>query len=319
MKEELDTLLPIYDEQITITDNPFTISCSITDNTHIIKASFTCTKNEQIQVRVSNDAKCRQPCSKKDIQKLQTTLSLIISENKDSKPVYHAVAYFNDSLKAQSQQQNKINANSSNEQEQQQNDDEYETKTGSIKGIAINPNQYGGDLTTFKHKWYAKDARVTKKYVLFWRDVFGQWFPSQFVVDGVLYGCCEQYMMAGKAKLFNDKESLQLIMKETDPKKLIKLGRCVKNFEQHKWDQHKEQIVYEGNINKFTQNKLLRDKLLSYDTKLCFVEASKFDRIWGIGLATTDPKSENRKNWKGTNLLGQIITRVRNDLRKQKL
>lgn len=46
------------------------------------------------------------------------------------------------------------------------------------------------------------------------------------------------------------------------------------------------------------------------------VEASPFDRIWGIGLAATNPKANNRKTWRGRNLLGQILTQVREELDK---
>lgn len=44
------------------------------------------------------------------------------------------------------------------------------------------------------------------------------------------------------------------------------------------------------------------------------VEASPLDKIWGVGLAEDDPKIKHRQNWKGKNLLGEILTRIRDEL-----
>ena len=42
--------------------------------------------------------------------------------------------------------------------------------------------------------------------------------------------------------------------------------------------------------------------------------ASPKDRIWGIGLTEDDPRAWNKKSWRGGNLLGEILTRVRDKL-----
>ena len=38
------------------------------------------------------------------------------------------------------------------------------------------------------------------------------------------------------------------------------------------------------------------------------------DRIWGIGLDEEDTRAWNKKTWMGQNLLGEILTRVRDKL-----
>lgn len=38
-----------------------------------------------------------------------------------------------------------------------------------------------------------------------------------------------------------------------------------------------------------------------------FVEASPSDRIWGIGLATTDDRIFDKSQWLGQNLLGLAL------------
>lgn len=40
------------------------------------------------------------------------------------------------------------------------------------------------------------------------------------------------------------------------------------------------------------------------------------DNIWGIGLARDDRKAWNKLSWKGQNLLGEILTKVRDKLMK---
>ena len=63
----------------------------------------------------------------------------------------------------------------------------------------------------------------------------------------------------------------------------------------------------------FEQNPdLLQQLFETSGTEL--VEASPLDHKWGIGLEATDPRAMNRKLWKGENLLGQVLTEVRDEL-----
>ena len=73
--------------------------------------------------------------------------------------------------------------------------------------------------------------------------------------------------------------------------------------------------MYRANLAKFTQNPQLTVWLLS-QVETTFVEASPYDRVWGIGLGEHDPLRLDRSTWQGTNWLGEAITNVRNDIRK---
>jgi len=143
--------------------------------------------------------------------------------------------------------------------------------------------------------------------------ICSQWLPCRFEVDGVTYNCTEQYMMAEKARLFGDEDAAQQIMKADNPRDQKALGRMVRNFDADTWNAVARDIVYRGNYAKFTQNPGLKDALLSLEGTL--VEASPWDRIWGIGLKEHHPGVHNRALWDGTNWLGEVCTKVREDIR----
>jgi len=154
-----------------------------------------------------------------------------------------------------------------------------------------------------------------EKFTLFYGGPFSQWFISDFEVDDVTYNCAEQYMMAMKANMFTDFDTYYKIMEATNPKEQKALGRKVKNFNENAWNKKAKLIVYNGNYSKFTQNSMLRSTLLS--TKgTTLVEASPYDAIWGIKLNAKDPRCLSRDTWKGTNWLGEILTKVRDELEK---
>lgn len=159
--------------------------------------------------------------------------------------------------------------------------------------------------------------RITDKYVFFWGGVFSQWAKSTFKdVNGEQFTSCEQYMMYKKAELFNDKDTAIKILATNDVKKIKQLGREVQNFNNDVWDAEKLKIVISGNVYKFTQNESLKAELLKHKGKT-FVEASPQDIIWGIGLHYDDDAVLDPKQWKGQNLLGIALTKVRNVLEKQ--
>ena len=151
------------------------------------------------------------------------------------------------------------------------------------------------------------------EFTYFWGEwPFSQWSDTEFDDDkGVHYTHAEQYMMAEKARLFGDKDSEKLILEAASPDLQKKLGRGVKNFDAEKWDVVAKHIVYTGNYFKFTQNKAALEALLETKGTL-LVEASPYDKIWGIGLTAHDARMG--KEWRGTNWLGEVLTKLREGL-----
>lgn len=112
---------------------------------------------------------------------------------------------------------------------------------------------------------------------------------------------------------FTDGEISRKILLARTPREQKELGKQVRGFKQPAWELHCKAIVYEGNKEKFIQNEELLQMLL--DTKgTTLVEASPTDRIWGVGLAEGDPAIRRRSTWRGTNWLGEVLTKLRDDL-----
>lgn len=151
------------------------------------------------------------------------------------------------------------------------------------------------------------------KYFFFWGGEFSNWHYSPFVIDGMEFNCGEQYMMYHKAKFFGDEESMQKIMETESPMEQKKLGRKVKNFDAEKWRAVCYDIVKRGLREKYRQDEASRECLAMYKDKI-IVEASPYDRIWGIGYAENDVNILKEKdNW-GENLLGKIIMDIAKEM-----
>lgn len=162
-------------------------------------------------------------------------------------------------------------------------------------------------------------------------------------------------MMYRKATLFSSPQALvSEILSTASPKTVRTLGRKVPNFSDKLWHAHREEIVRQGNVLKFTRpveetadegwlipiphvsgdeegevgekaegkgegeavkTKSLRELLLETgDREL--VEASPMDRIWGIGFGAAKAGTVGRERW-GLNLLGKALMEVRAMLRRE--
>ena len=151
-----------------------------------------------------------------------------------------------------------------------------------------------------------RDGRVTQ-------SCFSQWWAEDpFKVGDTVYQTAEHWMMAEKARLFDDEKHENLILQSNSPGAAKALGRKIRNFDEVLWNKAKFNIVKMGNIHKFRQPNLA-DFLLATGDKI-LVEASPTDRIWGIGMEATHPSAPFVHAWRGENLLGFALMEVRDDL-----
>lgn len=120
-------------------------------------------------------------------------------------------------------------------------------------------------------------------------------------------------MMAGKARLFGDEESVPGILAARTPAEAKKRGRLVRGFDDAAWTAARFELVVDGNVAKFGQDPALRDYLLGTRDRV-LVEASPVDRVWGIGLAADDERAADPARWRGLNLLGFALMEARERL-----
>ncbi|CAG9254905.1 Riboflavin biosynthesis intermediates N-glycosidase [Paraburkholderia unamae] len=144
-------------------------------------------------------------------------------------------------------------------------------------------------------------------------DVFSNWHRCSFEYRGHQFTSVEQFMMFAKARLFDDEESAAQVLATDDPRDQKAIGRKVAGFDNALWEAKRESVVYVGCREKFGQNPRLRSVLLA-SAPTVLVEASPWDRIWGVGLCERDPLIADPSRWRGRNLLGTTLMRVRDAL-----
>jgi len=165
--------------------------------------------------------------------------------------------------------------------------------------------------------------RVTDTHVFFWGGEFSNWYECPFKYKNITFFNTEQAFMWEKALFFNDIETAEQILKTPNPKENKALGRKVKNFDGESWLIASYPIMVGVNLAKYGQknenNKYYRceraKKLLLSTGDKVIVEASPYDKIWGIGIHWEDDDCLDETKWKGMNLLGKALMEVRKQLK----
>jgi hypothetical protein len=122
----------------------------------------------------------------------------------------------------------------------------------------------------------------------------------------------EQLFMWHKAVLFHDAETANKIVHCKTSKEAKALGREVAPFDQEKWNRFKEILMECTLLKKYEQNEVFRNTLMNPEYfNREFVECNPYDSIWAIGRSEEDPLCDDMSTWRGTNLLGKILTKIR--------
>lgn len=173
---------------------------------------------------------------------------------------------------------------------------------------ALHARQSAGEKLDFLFFWGHKGQGVGP-----W--ILSQWWPARFQVASIEYATAEHWMMAQKARLFDDNEAFNAVLSADTPGKAKAIGRRVRGFDDETWNDHRFAIVRTGNVEKFKQNPDLLRWLLQTDERI-LVEASPVDSVWGIGIAKDAAGIDEVHNWKGQNLLGFALGEARDRLRR---
>ena len=160
---------------------------------------------------------------------------------------------------------------------------------------------------------------------------FSNFYNATFTLDGVTWPNVETYFQAAK---FNQPETIDYyhyIRLASTARKAMLMGKQQKHFRyvtskvhpvhctenmndliarykhykiREDWHQVKETIMHKAVYAKFSQNETLKKLLLSTEPRALYEKSN--DAFWGIG-----------KNREGLNKLGQILVRVRQELKLQ--
>lgn len=167
---------------------------------------------------------------------------------------------------------------------------------------------------SFEYLYFWGHRQKSTSYIT--KTCLSNWYSTRFKINGHTYTTSEQYMMAQKALLFNDLFIYEAILNADTPRESQKLGRKVQGFNQSIWNSNKFKIVVQGNLAKFSQNRLLGNFLIQTGSKI-LVEAAPNDKVWGIGMSESDTRAVDPNNWDGLNLLGFALMEVRAKLLSQ--
>lgn len=157
--------------------------------------------------------------------------------------------------------------------------------------------------------------RLVNGYCFFWKARIANWHICDFTMeclDGFVrnFTSSEQAYMYLKAETFNDYFSKMEILNEKINQKIVQeLGKKIINFDLKIWEQHREECMFKACYAKFSNNQEEKENFMKLKG-FKFVEASPFDTIWGIGLASVDDEILDENNWKGLNLLGKCLDKV---------
>ena len=166
----------------------------------------------------------------------------------------------------------------------------------------------------------------TSKYAYFYKDTpLSNWWTSipSIPYDGHEFTSSEAVFMYLKSKGMGDDEcALEIVKADNDSsleekerfRRVKRLGRKCK-FNEDLYIEKREEWMYEALKAKFTADKAFREVLMADKYKgLEFVEASPWDNIWGIkSRATSKVLKCGESVWKGLNLLGKLLTKIRDE------
>jgi ribA/ribD-fused uncharacterized protein len=154
-----------------------------------------------------------------------------------------------------------------------------------------------------------------KKYTAFFSSSspMSNFHPAHFIDEnGIPFHCSEQKYHHAKALEFNDKVSAQRILEAQSALECYKLGQNILGFKPNQWNNMSKDIMYKACKAKFHQNPTLMSFLRdTKDTRL--IEANPRDSHWSCGLSMKDSDLFKEDAWKGLNLLGDILSKIRDE------
>ena len=122
----------------------------------------------------------------------------------------------------------------------------------------------------------------------------------------------ETYFQFKKAMYFKDEQCANLILAAKSPAQAKALSHQIKDFDESMWLPVAEKTMLNACAMKFKQNPDLASKLR--EIKGIIIQANPKDNFFSCGLPISHSNIENQSKWKGKNVLGHILCRIRDGL-----
>ena len=161
-----------------------------------------------------------------------------------------------------------------------------------------------------------KNILIRDGYAFFLKGWLSNWYRSPFMYTYMgcthRFFCVEQAFMFAKASFFDDRDAAEKILSEETAAGCQKLGRAVRGYDEDTWEKMRSGLMLSLLDEKFSQNRdLLRLLLRSEFDSLKFAEANPDDVVWSIGRSIDDPDICDESRWRGRNLLGAALGKIR--------
>ena len=159
-------------------------------------------------------------------------------------------------------------------------------------------------------------TRVLDDVVLFYGadSNLSNFYRAQFVVGGKIFSSSEQYYQFRRANHIGNLEIASSILATDDPVEQRRLGRRLESKEESWNDIKAEEVMEEAVKEKFQQNPNLLRELISTSNKQ-LVECNVHDTFWGSGIRLDSDQARDRSKWKGKNVMGNVLHKVRDCLK----
>lgn len=141
-------------------------------------------------------------------------------------------------------------------------------------------------------------------------SLYSNHFRAEFEVRGDKFGCVEQYLAVKKAEMAGKNDLLEKAQSTNDPTTCKGILYTLRSPQvDQRWYGEVSDILYTGLLAKFSQNFQLAKVLVGTAPKQ--IGEASTNRFWGIGMTLYSPDCLDTDKWKGKNVLGVCLMKVR--------
>lgn len=143
--------------------------------------------------------------------------------------------------------------------------------------------------------------------------ILGSAYRAPFYFKGYRFRSLDQYYYVRMALYFKAYDIAKAMLSCNNANRCVALAKQLINFEPDEWHHRSEDIMHQGLREKFRQNQRARDALVNTgNARLVFVSPN--DARWGNGLDEEESRLTDVDLHPGSNRLGKLLTKVRNEI-----